>query len=191
MSSNQRNQKTAELIDKMCRKISQLTRVVYVLNSKNDEHESLIDALAQAYEKELSNSEREKNISIKKMKSQIEKIKIQNNPEQKILEINKKFDNQVNSFNKEYDKLKKDMKSKQKNIQDEYNEKYNKMIKENVEMKKLYENKINDILKRVEDEKKKWLLEKEIASNANESEIEKLKRKYEEQIINIKNKKRS
>ena len=78
MSSNQRNQKTAELIDKMCRKISQLTRVVYVLNSKNDEHESLIDALAQAYEKELSNSEREKNITIKKIKSQIEKIKIQN-----------------------------------------------------------------------------------------------------------------
>ncbi len=154
MSSNQRNQKTAELIDKMCRKISQLTRVVYVLNSKNDEHESLIDAMAQAYEKELSNSEREKNIAIKKMKGQIEKIKIQNNPEQKILEINKKFDNQVNSFNKEYDKLKKDMKSKQKNIQDEYNEKYNKMIKENVEMKKLYENKINDILKKVEDEKK-------------------------------------
>ena len=147
MSSNQRNQKTAELIDKMCRKISQLTRVVYVLNSKNDEHESLIDAMAQAYEKELSNSEREKNITIKKMKSQIEKIKIQNNPEQKILEINKKFDNQVNSFNKEYDKLKKEMKTKQKNISDEYNEKYNKMIKENVEMKKLYENKINDILK--------------------------------------------
>jgi hypothetical protein len=162
MSSNQRNQKTAELIDKMCRKISQLTRVVYVLNSKNDEHESLLEALSQSYEKELSNSEREKNIIMKKMKSQIDKIKLQNNPDQKINEINKKFDNQVNTFNKEYDKLKKDMKNKQKTIQDEYNEKYNKMIKENVEIKKLYDNKINDILKRIEEEKKKWVLEKEI-----------------------------
>ncbi len=44
--SNERSKKMADLIDKMCRKISQLTRVVYILNTKNDEHESLINAIA-------------------------------------------------------------------------------------------------------------------------------------------------
>ena len=32
--SNDRSKKMADLIDKMCRKISQLTRVVYILNTK-------------------------------------------------------------------------------------------------------------------------------------------------------------
>ena len=47
------NQKTAELIDKMCRKISQLTRVVYILNSKNDENESITEDIISRFENDI------------------------------------------------------------------------------------------------------------------------------------------
>ena len=158
MSSNNanRNQKLADLIAKMSRKISQLTRVVFILNTKNDEHDSLIDTICQAYEKELQNIMKEGNNAIKKMKQQIENIKIQNNPETKIQEINDKFTKKVNNFSHEIDKYKNSLKSKQKKIEDEYSIKYDKMIKENIEIKKLYDSKINDLYKRIEDEKKNF-----------------------------------
>ena len=40
-----------ELYDRMCKKISQLTRVIFVLNTKNDENENLAEAIVEAYEK--------------------------------------------------------------------------------------------------------------------------------------------
>ena len=123
MSSNNnpnRNQKLADLIDKMSRKISQLTRVVFILNTKNDEHDSLIDTICQSYEKELQNIIKEGNNAIKKMKNQIENIKIQNNPETKIQEINDKFTKKVENFSNEINKYKNSLKSKQKKIEDEY-----------------------------------------------------------------------
>ena len=86
------NQKTAELIDKMCRKISQLTRVVYILNSKNDENESITEAIISRFENDIQQQSKETNSVIKKMKSQIDKIKSQSNPDEKINEIKDKYD---------------------------------------------------------------------------------------------------
>ncbi|XP_027498539.1 protein FAM184B isoform X3 [Corapipo altera] len=38
---------------KMCKKIAQLTKVIYALNTKNDEHEANIEALREAHEEEI------------------------------------------------------------------------------------------------------------------------------------------
>ena len=38
-----------ELIDRMCKKISQLTRVIYLLNTRNDESDSLIKSILKSY----------------------------------------------------------------------------------------------------------------------------------------------
>ncbi|XP_038609078.1 protein FAM184B isoform X2 [Tachyglossus aculeatus] len=38
---------------KMCKKIAQLTKVIYALNMKNDEQEASLEALKEAYEKEI------------------------------------------------------------------------------------------------------------------------------------------
>ena len=108
--SNERSKKMADLIDKMCRKISQLTRVVYILNTKNDEHESLINAIAISYENEMSNMTNEFNFQMKKMKQHIDKLKEKKNLENKIKEINDKYNNQVKSFSTDFDGMRKEVK---------------------------------------------------------------------------------
>ena len=37
----------------MCKKVAQLTKVIFHLNTKNDSYESLLKALISAYEQEL------------------------------------------------------------------------------------------------------------------------------------------
>jgi hypothetical protein len=43
----------------MCKKVAQLTRVIFYLNTKNDEYESNLKAVVNAYESELDNTVRE------------------------------------------------------------------------------------------------------------------------------------
>ena len=127
------SQTQKELIDKMNRKISQLTRVVYILNSKNDENESIMESITSAFESEMQSVSREANQVIKKMKNQIDKIRLQTNPEEKLNLINDKYEKSLQSFKNEYDKLKKESQKKTKSLSDEYNDKYNKMMKDLVE----------------------------------------------------------
>ena len=184
--SNERNKKMADLIDKMCRKISQLTRVVYILNTKNDEHESLINAIAISYENEMSNMTNECNFQMKKMKQHIEKLKEKKNLENKIKEINDKYNSQVKSFSSDFDTMRKEVKDKHKKMKDEYNDKYNKMIKENSDLKKLFQDKINEIIKQNEENTKKALLEQQKILSNSSAEIDRLKKSYELQILELK-----
>ena len=45
-----------EAVDRMCKKISQLTRVIYLLNTKNDESDALIKSILKTYDSELENN---------------------------------------------------------------------------------------------------------------------------------------
>ena len=174
--SNERSKKMADLIDKMCRKISQLTRVVYILNTKNDEHESLINAIAISYENEMSNMTNECNFQMKKMKQHIEKLKEKKNLENKIKEINDKYNTQVKSFSSDFDAMRKEVKDKHKKMKDEYNDKYNKMIKENSDLKKMFQEKINEIIRQNEENTRKALLEQQKLLSNSSAEIDRIKK---------------
>ena len=80
-----------ELYDRMCKKIAQLTRVIFVLNTKNDENDSLIESIIESYEKEIENITKEANQVINTMKRSIEKIKESSNIDDKIKDINKRY----------------------------------------------------------------------------------------------------
>lgn len=43
----------------MCKKVAQLTRVIFYLNTKNDDYENNLKAVVNAYEHELDNSIKE------------------------------------------------------------------------------------------------------------------------------------
>lgn len=43
----------------MCKKVAQLTRVIFYLNTKNDDYENNLKAVVNAYENELDNTLRE------------------------------------------------------------------------------------------------------------------------------------
>jgi hypothetical protein len=53
------NDTAGELHHKMCKKVAQLTRVIFYLNTKNDEYESNLKAVVNAYENELDNTVKE------------------------------------------------------------------------------------------------------------------------------------
>ncbi|XP_031965735.1 protein FAM184B isoform X1 [Corvus moneduloides] len=57
---------------KMCKKIAQLTKVIYALNTKNDEHEDSIQALRDAHEEEIQNILAETRETILQCKSKVE-----------------------------------------------------------------------------------------------------------------------
>jgi len=95
-----------ENYDRMCKKISQLTRVIFILNTKNDENEAIMESLASAYEVELDNISRESNQVINTMKNSLNKFKENMNVDDKIKDINKKFDESIVFFQKEFEKYK-------------------------------------------------------------------------------------
>ncbi|XP_068925367.1 protein FAM184B isoform X2 [Petaurus breviceps papuanus] len=50
-----REEYTQEMHVKMCKKIAQLTKVIYALNTRNDEYEASVEALREAHQDELQN----------------------------------------------------------------------------------------------------------------------------------------
>jgi len=95
-----------EAYERMCKKLAQLTRVVFILNTKNDENEAIMESLASAYEVELDNISRESNQVINTMKNSLNKFKENMNVDDKIKDINKKFDESIVFFQKEFEKYK-------------------------------------------------------------------------------------
>ncbi|XP_075004930.1 protein FAM184B [Calonectris borealis] len=61
-----------EMHMKMCKKIAQLTKVIYTLNTKNDEHEASIQALREAHEEEIQHILAETRETILQCKSKVE-----------------------------------------------------------------------------------------------------------------------
>ncbi|XP_066173286.1 protein FAM184B [Sylvia atricapilla] len=61
-----------EMHMKMCKKIAQLTKVIYALNTKNDEHEDSIQALREAHEAEIQSILAETRETILQCKSKVE-----------------------------------------------------------------------------------------------------------------------
>ena len=85
------NQTQAHLIDKMCRKIAQLTRVVYILNTKNDDNESITEAIITGYDEVMQKHARESNEAVKKMKSRLDKAQQTTSVSDKVNAINEKY----------------------------------------------------------------------------------------------------
>lgn len=73
----------------MCKKVAQLTRVIFYLNTKNDDYENNLKAVVNAYENELDNTIKEVSLSqsrpiillenIKKQQTKPTKTQNQNN----------------------------------------------------------------------------------------------------------------
>ncbi|XP_021251606.1 protein FAM184B isoform X2 [Numida meleagris] len=61
-----------EIHMQMCKKIAQLTKVIYALNAKNDEHEDSIQALREAHEEEVQRILAEMRETILQYKSKVE-----------------------------------------------------------------------------------------------------------------------
>lgn len=71
-------QETAsELHLKMCKKVAQLTRVIFYLNTKNDDYENNLKAVVNAYEHELDNTIKEVFLSRRRPTTSLENTRKQ------------------------------------------------------------------------------------------------------------------
>ena len=133
-----------ELIGRMCKKISQLTRVIYLLNTRNDESDSLIKSILKSYDSELENFRKEANEVIK-IKLKIEKSKETSLYDNKIKDIKKiwwfiYYINSADKLKKEVNKKKTKYKEMIKKIESNFNKKLNEKEKEIKNLKTQLEN---------------------------------------------------
>ena len=63
-----------DLHHKMCKKVARLTRVIFILNTKNDEHEMTIKIMKKAYENELNKMCARANEQITTLMEEVEKV---------------------------------------------------------------------------------------------------------------------
>ncbi|XP_027747003.1 protein FAM184B isoform X2 [Empidonax traillii] len=70
--SSSAEERNREMHVKMCKKIAQLTKVIYALNAKNDEHEASIEALREAHEEEIQHILAETRETVLQCKSKVE-----------------------------------------------------------------------------------------------------------------------
>lgn len=73
---------------KMCKKIAQLTKVVYFLNTKNEDHSTELKSLVEAYEAEIANLTAEATEKIQEFASKCEEKEIEIAAHEKIIQNN-------------------------------------------------------------------------------------------------------
>ncbi|ORX84177.1 hypothetical protein BCR32DRAFT_133839 [Anaeromyces robustus] len=110
---------------KMCKKIAQLTKVVYYLNSKDEDQQEQIESLKSLYEKEIENIINFGNSQIKKLSVDIEKFNIQKDAYESTLKVyTEKLQTMENQLKKEIEK--ENELKKERELQKKYNSKIRK-----------------------------------------------------------------
>lgn len=160
-------------IEKMKRKIAQLTRVVYILNTKNMENESVIESIKSGYDIKI----KEMTQLIHKLQKKVKKLKTKNE------KINEKYENNINEFRQEYENYKENLKQQIKTLNDEYTNKYNLMLKELKQLRIHCDG--NDIKQSNEE-----LNNERIRKDMNEK-LKQMKKEYDEKITEYKKKNKS
>jgi chromosome segregation ATPase len=81
-----------DLHHKMSKKIAQLTKVIFHLNTKNDEYEYNLRAVVQAYENEMDNIVKEANASINRYKESLVEAQKNKEAEKQLRQLQEKVE---------------------------------------------------------------------------------------------------
>ena len=112
-----------ELHKKICKKMAQLTRVIYQMNTRNDENELTLKQFISAYEKEMDTIVEESNGIISKFKTQLEKSNKQSDFEQEIRKMADQVQREKDQSKKEFEALKRKVEDREKKISADYEQK--------------------------------------------------------------------
>ncbi len=114
-----------EMHIKMSKKIAQLTKVIYSLNSKNDDHEEIVEGLKNAHKEELEKVMVESKEKIGHYKQKLELVKEQESLISKLQNLLEDERQEKHKFLEDFE----DFKSKKSDLDTEVKKKYeNKMI---------------------------------------------------------------
>ena len=81
-----------DLLHKMSKKIAQLTKVIFYLNTKNDEYEYNLKSIISAYELEIEQLVKESNTSITKYKEMLNRAQKNEELESQLRTFQEKID---------------------------------------------------------------------------------------------------
>ncbi|KAM3938153.1 protein FAM184B isoform 5-T5 [Leptodactylus fuscus] len=170
---------THELHVKMCKKIAQLTKVIYSLNLKIDEYEVNIHSLKEAHQNEIdliSNETKEKVLQYKNMLEEEKNLKLQIQNLEEALEKNNVIKEQSLADLAMY---KIQSEERELKTQCEQAERIAALSKEMLSMKTDYENRLQQLTEEAN------ALRKERASCDQEKSVEKLNEKLKKEIQDL------
>jgi chromosome segregation ATPase len=138
---------TPDLHLKMSKKIAQLTKVVYALNTKNDEQDSIVAYLKERHESEMQQLLRETKSRVNELQQRIEKYEEQKadmrNVDQRLRDESEKRAQAVI----EYEQYKISVKEKEEKQQEENEMKASASVKHLLETKNSFEKQLEDFKK--------------------------------------------
>ncbi|XP_071982136.1 protein FAM184B isoform X1 [Engystomops pustulosus] len=167
---------THELHGKMCKKIAQLTKVIYSLNLKIDEYEVNILALKESHQNEIdliSNQTKEKVLQYENMLEEEKNLRLQIQSLEEALEKNNVIKEQSLADLVLY---KKQSEERELKTQCEQAERMAALSKEMLSMKTDYENRLQQLTEEAD------FLRQERASSDQEKSVEKLNEKLKKEI---------
>jgi hypothetical protein len=109
-----------ELHKKICKKMAQLTRVIYQMNTRNDENDLTLKQFITAYEKEMDTLVEEANTVIGKFKVQLEKSNKQDELEATVQKISDQVQKDKDSARREFSTLKQKVDEREKKMSHDY-----------------------------------------------------------------------
>ena len=175
--------------EQVCSKLSQLTRVIYVINAKNDEYQSIIDSLISSYEEEHAYIIKCYQQQITALKQRI--MQLTTNTASvvngKVNEIHKRSLTAFNELQAHYDVFIKDTNNKVEQLRCEYDNKVKQMQRELT----LFKGEYNDHYEQALEMKQEMINQKDTTITRLMTDIDKLKLSYEKQIYDIQNDKKS
>jgi hypothetical protein len=129
---------------KMSKKIAQLTKVIFHLHSKNEEHLQFSTSLTNTHEKEMEIILKEANEIISKQKNEISKAKENNKLAEKIKELEKEHIQERKDSQREYEVYKQAIDEKEAHLDKQYKSKAEEMKVNLQEIKKKFDERCVD-----------------------------------------------
>ena len=186
-----------DLHHKMSKKIAQLTKVIYHLNSKNEDHTDDLNALADAYETEIDGVSdalqaqvrgltcrcfpcvlscrnqilKDAYTKINKFKEKLEERKEVDRQQQAVDEFKKQHEKEKAEAIEAFENFKASAKEREKELKAGYEDRINKMVKEMDSMKAEFKKRVDEFNNAV----------KKLDSQGGE-QVEELKRKHAQEI---------
>uniref|UniRef100_A0A0G4IF48 Protein FAM184A/B N-terminal domain-containing protein n=1 Tax=Chromera velia CCMP2878 TaxID=1169474 RepID=A0A0G4IF48_9ALVE len=122
----------------MSKKIAQLTKVIFHLNTKNDENESYVQAITDSYEQEAEMVVKDANLKLQKALEIIEKLKSDRQNSKELENMKQHYEIEKQAAVKDFGHYKKICEERERKIHQQWGEKIAEVTSEFLEMKGRY-----------------------------------------------------
>lgn len=119
-----------ELHKKICKKMAQLTRVIYQMNTRNDENDLTLKQFIAAYEKEMDALVEEANTQINRYKTQLDKSNKQGELEAEVRKIMAEVQRDKDYSKKEFNSLKQKFEERERKMNADFENRLQNQQKE-------------------------------------------------------------